>query len=73
MTAAKPVTAERIERALDNLARIMVEFGDEGTKLLPIYERLEEELTAIKSGEDKMAAVRDRLKRSRDRTGAQPS
>lgn len=64
----KPVTAERIERALDVLARIMIELGEEGLRCLPIYERLEKELAAIKSGQDKMAAVQERAKRSKDQT-----
>lgn len=35
----KPITAERIERALNRLAEIIVQLGDEGRKCLPIYKR----------------------------------
>lgn len=76
MTSAhkpQPVTAERIENALDTLARLMIDLGPEGERCIPIFERLEQELAAIKSGQDKMSAVRDRLKRSQDRTAVRPS
>lgn len=68
----KPITPERIERALDRLAQIMVDLGPDGPQCLPIYERLEQELAALQVTEYKMAAVRDRLTRSSRRT-ATPS
>ena len=69
----RPVTAERIEKGLDDLASIMVKLGDKGAKCMPIYERLERELVLMKSGEDKMAAIRERAKRSKGRTPRRPS
>jgi hypothetical protein len=69
----RPVTAERLERALDRLAEIMIDLGDEGRACIPIYERLDRELLAIRRAEDTMAAARARLTRSRDRTAAIPS
>lgn len=68
--APKPVTIERIERALDRLAEIMIDLGEDGPKCLPIYERLETELATLRDSDDKMAAVRERAKRSKDRTSA---
>ncbi len=67
------VTAERIERALDRLAEIMVQFGDEGRQCLPIYRRLKEELAAYRSMEDDMSEIRERAKRSKDRRAKPPS
>ena len=68
----EPVTAERIERALDGLARIMVEAGAEGRAYLPIYVRLERELAAMRDADDAMAAVVARARRSTGRTAERP-
>lgn len=63
---SRPVTPERIERAMDALARWMVRLGSDGVKCLPIYERLERELEALSSTESKMAEIYARAKRSND-------
>lgn len=57
------ITVERIERALDKLAEVMLAIPN-GDRCLPIYERLETELAAYRAKEDKMAAVRERAHRS---------
>jgi len=68
----KPITIERIERALDRLAEIMVDLGGDGPRCLPIYRRLEQELAALRETENEMSAVRERVRRSKDRTAARP-
>jgi hypothetical protein len=61
----KPVTAKRIERALNGCAEIMVRLGKEGEQLIPIYERLERELTDYRAREQKMLEIRERAKKSK--------
>ena len=57
-----PVTKERIERAMDTLACFMMRLGEEGEQLLPLYERLETELSAMQAKEAKMALIRERAR-----------
>ncbi|MFS8120877.1 hypothetical protein QD336_00485 [Rhizobium sp. BR 250] len=59
------MTAERIDRALDKLAEIIVFLGDDGVNVLPIYERLEKELAALKSSVSRMDEIRARAARSK--------
>lgn len=73
MAADEPITVERLERALDKLAAAMIRLGPKGPRALPIYERLERELEALRVVDDKMAAVRERLRRSQDRKAATSS
>lgn len=73
MLTPKPITVDRIERALDRLAQLMVDVGADGVRCLPIYERLESELHALKDRDGKMAAVLARVKQSKGRTAATPS
>ncbi|MCE1237064.1 MAG: hypothetical protein LWW93_11995 [Hyphomicrobiales bacterium] len=61
----EPVTAERIERALDGLARIMVDAGSEGGAYLPIYQRLERELAEMRADDDAMASAMARAARTK--------
>ncbi|MGR9169625.1 hypothetical protein [Rhizobium sp. KDH_Rht_773_N] len=61
----KPITAKRIERAMNRLAEIMVKLGPEGENCLPIYERLERELTGYRAREQKMMEVSERAKQSK--------
>lgn len=56
------LSAADIERALDRLA-LAIKAQREGRKLLPLYQRLEEDLAAIKSADDVMAKVMARLER----------
>jgi len=67
--SGSPVTAEEIEIALDRVAEIMVARGRAGAILLPFYERLERELELARSVEAKMAEIRERVKRLRQRRG----
>lgn len=62
-----PITAERIERALDVMAGIVVKYGE---KYLPIYEALENDLQAARATESRMAAVRERFTQSQARRPA---
>lgn len=63
----RPVTIERVERALDKLAEMIVMMGDDGMKALPIYDRLESELEAMKAGADRLASVYKRADEVRRR------
>lgn len=69
----KPVTIERLERALDRLAEFIVLKGAEGWKWVPIYKMLDAELIRLKTLKDDMSAIRKRARQSKDRgklTGA---
>ncbi|XAZ24039.1 hypothetical protein LVY75_12490 [Sinorhizobium sp. B11] len=63
----KPVTIERIESALDLLAEFIVRKGREGWKWVPVYKKLDEELTRLKTLEDDRRAIRERAQRSKER------
>ncbi|NTD96427.1 hypothetical protein G6M26_31940 [Agrobacterium tumefaciens] len=67
------MTVERVEQALDKLAEIIVFLGDDGVNLLPIFERVEADLETMKASTDRLASVRERLKRSKDRKEGRPS
>lgn len=67
LNKAGAVTVERLEGALDCLAEVMVEMGNDGAVYLPIYERLERELAEMRSAQDKMTAIRERAKAARSR------
>ncbi len=54
------VSAADIERALDRLA-LAIKAQKEGRRLLPLYQRLEDELAAIRSADDVWAKVMTRL------------
>ncbi|CCF19075.1 protein of unknown function [Pseudorhizobium banfieldiae] len=65
------ITPERIERALDRVAEIIVDLKD-GQKCLPIYERLEAELKAMRAAENTMASVMQRVRGSKGRKAGRP-
>lgn len=67
-----PMTIERVEAALDKLATIMVGLGDEGVKLLPLYESIEGDLATMKAGDDRMAAVCERARRAKEQANSMP-
>lgn len=66
----KPVTAERVERALDTLAWIISKAGPDAHMGAPLWRRLEAELERLRGEEEIIAAAQARLKRSKDRTAA---
>ncbi len=64
----KPMTAERVENALDILAGIMAKAPNgEAVLLVPIWKRLETELEALRDAEDVVSLA---LKRAKSRTQA---
>lgn len=62
-TRQAPVTVERIERAMDEVALAIDMAGDRGTVYLPIFERLERELQACRAKQTTLSSVRARLER----------
>lgn len=61
----KPMTAERVENALDILAGIMAKAPKgEAVLLVPIWKRLETELEALRDAEDVVSLA---LKRAKSR------
>lgn len=69
----RPVTTQRIERALDRVAEIIVARGDHGEAWLPLYDHLERALKDHRAKEERLAAVRQRVIRSQDRTATRSS
>jgi hypothetical protein len=57
------ITAKVLEQCLDRVALLITESGDNGGVYLPVYDRLEAELEAIKAKEDRMARIRARIRR----------
>jgi hypothetical protein len=57
------ITVAVLEKCLDRVALLIADSGDKGAVYLPIYERLEAELDALKAREDRMARIRARLRR----------
>ncbi|HEV2502369.1 MAG TPA: hypothetical protein VGV39_04805 [Mesorhizobium sp.] len=69
--SGKPITAQRIEDAMDLLAECLVNLGTKEAEIyLPIYQRLERELAAYRQLEDTKLAVFERARRLQDRTSA---
>jgi hypothetical protein len=57
------ITADVLEKCLDRVALLIVESGDNGIVYLPIYDRLEAELEALKVKEARMARIQARIRR----------
>jgi hypothetical protein len=57
------VTVDVLEKCLDRIALLITESGDKGAVYLPIYDRLEAELAALKAKDDRMARIRERVRR----------
>ncbi|MFK4824811.1 hypothetical protein ACI0FM_08485 [Paenochrobactrum sp. BZR 588] len=67
----RPVTLERIDRAMDRLAQIILDHGQEGLQYLVIYERLEQEREIVLEQEGQLNKLRERLKQSKARMAAE--
>jgi len=52
-----------LEKCLDRMALLITESGDKGAIYVPIYDRLEAELEALKAREGRMARIRARVRR----------
>jgi hypothetical protein len=67
---------KRLEAGLDRLAAVMVGYGEDGRKFIPSYERLERELEEMRSqsaaADAAWEAVRERVRRSKDRKATSP-
>ena len=57
------VSIEVLEKCLDRLALAIDRAGKRGAVYLPIYERIEAELDALRAKEERMTRARQRLKR----------
>jgi hypothetical protein len=68
----RPVTAQRVEDALDTLAWLMSRSKNAHLGV-PLWKRLESELADLRDSEAIMAAARERFRRSLDRTEARSS
>ncbi len=62
------VSIEVLEKCLDRLALAIDRAGKRGAVFLPIYERVETELDALRARQDRMERARQRLRRSKDQT-----
>lgn len=63
MARRAPVTIEDIEFAMDEVALAIDMAGAKGIVYLPIFERLERELQALRERQSTMSAVKARLER----------
>ncbi|MEI8720027.1 hypothetical protein [Mesorhizobium sp. ISC11] len=61
---------ERIERALDRVAEIIVAPSDQGEEWLPLYDHLERAMQDLQAKEKSLVAVRGRAKRAQGRAKA---
>lgn len=61
----RPVTVERIARALDRVAEIIVSRSDKGEAWLPLYDHLERAMRDLQAKEKRLGEVRERVKRLR--------
>lgn len=69
----QPITVQRIERALDRVAEIIVARGDQGETWLPLYDYLERALQDCQAKEGRLVAAHERVKRLRDQTATRSS
>ncbi|MEH2478220.1 hypothetical protein V1282_001577 [Nitrobacteraceae bacterium AZCC 2146] len=56
------MSIEVLEKCLDRLALVIDRAGKRGAVYLPIYERIEAELDALRAKEERMERARQRLK-----------
>ena len=64
----KVVTVEALQQCLDRVALLISQSGDKGVVYLPIYERLESELSLLQSQEDRLKRILDSAKRDQSST-----
>jgi hypothetical protein len=57
------MTADVLEKWLDRVALAIDRAGVKGAVYLPIYDRLEAELKALKDKEDRLARIQARIRR----------
>ena len=57
------ITADVPEKCLDRVALAIDQAGDKGAVYLPIYDRQEAELKALKDKEDRLAHIQARVRR----------
>jgi hypothetical protein len=57
------ITVDILEKCLDRVALAIDQAGDKGAVYLPIYDRLEAELKALKDKEDRLARIQARVRR----------
>ena len=62
------ITAELLELCMDRVARAIVRDERHGAVYLPIYDRLNAELAALRQRAATLDEVRERVKRSLDRS-----
>lgn len=62
------LTPEMYEEALDLLAEKITGYGERGRELLPMYQRLERELEALRAEDALLASVRARVTQSKNQT-----
>jgi hypothetical protein len=60
---AVSITVDVLEKCLDRVALAIDQAGDKGAVYLPIYDRLEAELKALKDKEDRLARIQARVRR----------
>lgn len=77
LTTHRPVTVQRIERALDRVAEIIVARGDQGEAWLPLYDYPERAMQDLQAKEVRLAEVRkgaaDFIEKPFDDAGARQS
>lgn len=67
-TAPKPVTVERIERALDRVAELILGRASDGHRLLPLFDYLEKQLSEQQRKDDTWERIHWRASRKKRTT-----
>ena len=61
--ASDAITVDVLEKCLDRVALLVAEDREKGAVYLPIYDRLEAELEALRAKKDRMERIRARIRR----------
>lgn len=67
MAARPDITIDLLESFLDFMALRMVEDANHYAYMLPIYERVEREIAAMRTRDQRFASINERVKRMSDR------